>query len=161
MAPPDHQDCLAADPDLERDLRELNEALDECEADLAAVERDVRALRQDMRELIAFLQDCPGLTGDDFVHMFRRLAQQGLRFRETLDQCLRKDGPRRHAFATLQNARLKARLLEICDRRIEVLQSAVETCEAGKQSLLAMSDELAALESQGMFLDPFWGDQIH
>lgn len=161
MAPPEFQDCLAEDPELERELRELDEALDECEDDLAAVERDVAALRLDLREFLAFLQDCPGVTPNDLIRFFQRLAQQEMRFRATLDHCLRDEETRRQAVAALPETRLKARLLKIYDRRIAVLRSAVDTCETGKRSLLAMSDELALLESQGMFLDPFWSDRVH
>ncbi|HYO14389.1 MAG TPA: hypothetical protein VE685_14430 [Thermoanaerobaculia bacterium] len=155
------QDDFAEDPELERDLREINEALDECEEDIATVDRDMTILRQDMSEFLGFLQDSPGATGDDLVRLFKRFVQQEMRFQSILNQCMLKDEARRQTLATLQDGRLKARLLEICDRRIDMLRLALETCAVGKQTLLDVSDELAALESQGMFLNPFWGDQVH
>lgn len=162
MAPPEFQDdSLAGDPDIERDLREIDKALDECEEDLAAVDRNMADLRQDMDDFLAFLQESPEITGDDLVRLFKRLAQQEARFRAILDHCLRKDRLHRQAAATLRDPRLRARLLEICDRRLETLRLALETCQAGKQTLLEVSDEVADLDSQGMFLDPFWDDQVH
>jgi hypothetical protein len=100
----------------------------------------------------------PELSEEDAVDAFEQVAAQEARHRPSILAGLREWRRLRERVEAWPEKPLKTRALQLIDRQIRGLQSALDTFEWGKDQIESLRDAVLVREAQELSSHAFWTD---
>jgi hypothetical protein len=100
----------------------------------------------------------PELSEEDAVDAFEQVAAQEARHQPSLQAGLREWRRLRERVEAWPDTPLKTRALQLFDRQIRDLQSALDTFEWGKDQIESLRDAVLVREAQELSSHAFWTD---
>jgi prefoldin subunit 5 len=146
------------EPRLQPGPLEVIEEIAEIEEKIERTEARVRQLRRSLEELVSAAQALLAqISEEDVIAAFEQVAVEEARHRPAFLEDLEEWCRLRTRVEERPNSPLRTRALQLLDRQIHELQSALDVFEWGKGQLETLRDAVLVREAQELSAPAFWG----